>query len=158
MQTISVVVAERGTDWLGWARALRTRTASMLVLAQPEAEDDAAFARRVTDRIGRLEQQGTKVEHAAFVGGDRADGDAKVHRSAMLRRLASLLTLEGRTARLYVDAAARGGRASQRLMRALAWAIADWAQGTGLKVLVGGARGDAVTCSAELLQLPAVSK
>jgi hypothetical protein len=165
MQTISVLVAERGTDWLGWARILRGRTASTLVLAQPAAEDDAAFARRVTDRIGRLEQEGATVEQAAFVGSDRADTEAKVQRSAMLRRLASLLTLEGRTARLYVDAAARGGRASQRLMRALAWAIADWADGSGLKVWVGGGRpelagtqGEALRLPmAELLQLPAMA-
>ena len=171
MQTISVVVAERGTDWLAWARMLRGRASSTLVLAQPAVEDDAAFARRVTDRIARLEQEGATVEQAAFVGGDRSDGEAKVQRSAMLRRLASLLALpparvdsrDGRGARLYVDAAARCGRASQRLMRALAWAIADWAHGTGLKVWVGAGRLELVGGPSEfsrphlpeLLQLPA---
>lgn len=154
MHTISVLVAERGTDWLGWARILRGRAASTLVLAQPAAEDDAAFARRVTDRIGRLEQEGATVEQAAFVGCDRSDTEAKVQRSAMLRRLASLLTIEGRAARLYVDAAARGGRASQRLMRALAWAIADWAKGTGLKVLIGGGRLELAGAPHEHLRLP----
>lgn len=152
MHTISVVVAERGTDWLSWARMLRGRATSTLVLAQPVAEDDAAFARRVTDRIGRLEQEGATVEQAAFVGGDRADADAKTQRSAILRRLASLLTLQGRATQLYVDAAARGGRASQRLMRSIAWAISDLAHGTGLKVLVGAGRPEAGT--AERLRLP----
>lgn len=147
MHTVSVVVAERGTDWLAWARLLRGRATSTLVLAQPAAEDDASFARRVTDRIGRLELEGAKVEQAAFVGGDRSDAEAKMQRSAILRRLASLLALQGRTARLYVDAAARGGRASQRLMRALAWAIADWANGTGLKVLVGAGRPEPPTAA-----------
>lgn len=138
MQTISVLVAERGSEWLGWARLLRGRAGATIVLAQPEAEDDAAFARRVADRIERLLQQGAAVEQAAFVGGDRADDDARVQRSAILRRLAALLSGSGRAARLYVDAAARSGRTSQRLMRALAWAIADLAKGSKLKVLLAG--------------------
>jgi len=140
MQTISVLVAERGADWLGWARVLRTRAGATIVLAQPVAEDDAAFARRVADRIERLEQEGAAVEQAAFIGGDRADAAARLQRSAILRRLAALLSGSGRAARLYVDAAARGGRASQRLMRALAWAISDLAKGTRLKVLLSGSR------------------
>jgi hypothetical protein len=140
MQTISVLVAERGADWLGWARVLRTRAGATIVLAQPVAEDDAAFARRVADRIERLEQEGAAVEQAAFIGGDRADAAARSQRSAILRRLAALLASSGRAARLYVDAAARGGRASQRLMRALAWAISDLAKGTRLKVLLSGSR------------------
>jgi hypothetical protein len=140
MQTISVLVAERGADWLGWARILRRRAGATIVLAQPEAEDDAAFARRVADRIERLEQQGATVEQAAYVGGDRSDTEARVQRSAILRRMAALLSSSGRAARLYVDAAARGGSASQRLMRALAWAIADLAKGSSLKVLLAGSR------------------
>jgi hypothetical protein len=146
MQTISVLVAERGADWLGWARLLRRRDgATTIVLAQPAAEDDAAFARRVAARIERLELEGAAVEQAAFIGGDRADDAARSQRSAILRRLAALLSGSGRAARLYVDAAARGGRASQRLMRALAWAVADLAKGSRLKVLLAGSRdfGDA---------------
>jgi hypothetical protein len=141
MQTISVLVAERGADWLGWARLLRNRAGSTIVLAQPVAEDDAAFARRVAARIERLELEGAAVEQAAFIGGDRADAAARTQRSAILRRLAALLTGgSGRAARLYVDAATRSGRASQRLMRALAWAIADLAKGSRLKVLLAGSR------------------
>jgi hypothetical protein len=140
MQTFSVLVAERGADWLGWARLLRGRTGSTIVLAQPVAEDDAAFAQRVAARIERLELEGAAVEQAAFIGGDRADAAARRQRSAILRRLAALLSSSRKGARLYVDAAARGGRASQRLMRALAWAIADLAKGTGLKVLLSGSR------------------
>ena len=74
--------------------------------------------------------------HAAFP----AVAVKRVQRSAILRRLAALLSGSGRAARLYVDAAARGGRASQRLMRALAWAISDLAKGSGLKVLLAGSR------------------
>ena len=132
----AVVVAERGTEWLAWARRLRDHDGSTIVLAQPQNEDDASFAKRVSDRIERLEQQGIAVEQAAFVGGDRADESARAQRSAVLRRLAALLSGGGLAARLYVDAAARGGRATQRLMRALGWAIGDLAKGSSLKVLV----------------------
>jgi GNAT superfamily N-acetyltransferase len=154
MHKVSVLVAERGADWLAWARVLRARATSTIVLAQPAAEDDAAFARRVTDRISRLEHEGAAVEQAAFIGGDRSDPLAKQQRSLILRRLASLLTGPGRTARLYVDSASRGGGASQRLMRALAWAIADWAKGSGLKVLLGARRPEPVSGHAELALTP----
>jgi hypothetical protein len=143
MHTVSVLVAERGADWLGWARKLRHGAGSTIVLAQPAAEDDAAFARRVADRIERLELEGAPVDQAAFIGGDRADGEAaeaRVQRSAIVRRLAALLANSGRVTKLYVDAAARGGRASQRLMKALAWAVADLAKGSRLKVLAGANR------------------
>jgi hypothetical protein len=154
MHKVSVLVAERGSDWLAWARVLRARASSTIVLAQPAAEDDAAFARRVTDRIARLEHEGAAVEQAAFVGGDRSDASARAQRSAILRRLASLLTRPGRTPRLYVDGATRNGRASQRLMRALAWAIADWAKGSGLKVLLGGGRTEPLALAERALQPP----
>jgi hypothetical protein len=143
MHTVSVLVAERGADWLGWARVLRHGAGATIVLAQPAAEDDAAFARRVSARIERLELEGAPVEQAAFIGGDRDDAEAaeaRVQRSAIVRRLAALLSNSGRAAKLYVDAAARGGRASQRLMKALAWAVSDLAKGTRLKVLAGGRR------------------
>lgn len=143
MNTVSVLVAERGADWLGWARLLRKRASDTIVLAQPAAEDDAAFARRVADRIERLELEGAPVDQAAFIGGDRADAEAaaaRLQRSAIVRRLAALLANSGRAAKLYVDAAARGGRASQRLMKALAWAVSDLAKGSRLKVLSAGGR------------------
>lgn len=143
MHTVSVLVAERGADWLGWARVLRQRAGATIVLAQPAIEDDAAFARRVAARIERLEAEGAPVDQAAFIGGDRADAEAaeaRVQRSAILRRLAAMLANSGRVTKLYVDAAARGGRASQRLMKALAWAVADLAKGSRLKVLAGGNR------------------
>ena len=133
---IAVVVAERGTEWLGWARRLRAHEGSTIVLAQPLHEDDETFAKRVSDRIEKLEQQGAAVEQAAFIGADRADDATRALRSAVLRRLAALLSARGLAARLYVDAAARGTRATQRLMRALGWAIGDLAKGSSLKVLV----------------------
>ena len=144
MHRVSVLVAERGSDWLAWARVLRARATSTIVLAQPAAEDDAAFARRVSDRINRLAHEGAAVEQAAFIGGDRSDAQAKAQRSAIVRRLASLLAGRGRSTKLYLDGASRAGAGSQRLMRALAWAIADWAKGSGLRVLLGGIRSEPI--------------
>lgn len=148
MHRVSVLVAERGSDWLAWARVLRARATSTIVLAQPAAEDDAAFARRVADRIHRLENEGARVDQAAFVGADRSDPEARAQRSVILRRLASLLAGRGRSTKLYLDGSPRAG-ASQRLMRALAWAIADLAKGSGLRVLLGGLRSELVTAQAE---------
>lgn len=137
MYTVSIIVAEHGAEWLSWAHTLRNGGDSTIVLAQSAHEDDETFAQRVSDRLRRLETKGTVVEHAAFVGSDRADSRARAQRSAILRRLSSLLATEGRKARLYLDAATRTGQSSLRLMRALGWAIADLARGTGLSVRLG---------------------
>ena len=136
MHTISVLVAERGADWLGWARVLRSGAGSTIVLAQPAAEDDAAFARASPIASNGSSSRAPPVDQAAFVGGDRADADGRSAGPALGDPTPprALLANSGRAAKLYVDAAARGGRASQRLMRALAWAIADLAKGSGLKV------------------------
>lgn len=118
-----------------WARTLRNGgDESTIVIAQSATEDDDTFAQRVSDRLRHLETRGTVVGHAAFVGSDRADSKARAQRSAILRRLSSLLALEGRKAKLYLDAATRG---SLRLMRALGWAIADLSRGTGLSIRLG---------------------
>jgi hypothetical protein len=137
MYTVSILVAEHGSEWLSWAHAMRKEGDSTIVLAQSADEDDELFAQRVSDRIRRLERSGTIVEHAAFVGSDRADQRARIQRSAILRRLSSLLSVSGRQARLYLDAATRTGQRSLHLMRALGLAIADLSRGTGLSVRVG---------------------
>lgn len=134
--TVSIIVAEHGAEWLTWASALR-RTDSTMILAQSSIEDDASFAQRVSDRLGRLERAGTVVQDAAFVGGERADARAQAQRSVILRRLSTLLSVEGRAARLYLDAAARQGQRSLHLMRALGMTIAEISRGTGLSVRVG---------------------
>jgi hypothetical protein len=136
MYTVSIIVAERGAEWLSWARTLRGGD-STIVIAQSATEDDETFAQRVSDRLRHLETKKMVVEHAAFVGGERSDNQARAQRSAILRRLSSLLALEGRKARLYLDAATRTGQRSLRLMRALGWAIADLSRGTGLSVRLG---------------------
>lgn len=138
MYTVSIIVAEHGAEWLSWAHAMRRGGGdSTILLAQSADEDDDTFAQRVSDRLRRLESKGTVVEHAAFVGGDRADNKARAQRSAILRRLSSLLAVEGRKAKLYLDAATRTGQRSLRLMRALGWAIADLSRGTGLSIRLG---------------------
>jgi hypothetical protein len=135
MYTVSIIVAEHGADWMSWARTLRAGGGeSTIVIAQSAIEDDETFAQRVSDRLRHLESKGTVVGHAAFVGSDRDDSRARAQRSAILRRLSSLLALEGRKAKLYLDAATRG---SLRLMRALGWAIADLSRGTGLSIRLG---------------------
>jgi hypothetical protein len=135
MYTVSIIVAEHGADWMSWARTLRAGGGeSTIVIAQSANEDDDMFAQRVSDRLRHFETKGTVVEHAAFVGSDRDDNKARAQRSAILRRLSSLLALEGRKAKLYLDAATRG---SLRLMRALGWALADLSRGTGLSIRLG---------------------
>ena len=147
MNTVSIIVAEHGAEWLSWARTLRAGSGeSTIVIAQAANEDDEMFAQRVSDRLRHFETKGTVVEHAAFVGSDRDDSKARAQRSAILRRLSSLLALEGRKAKLYLDAATRG---SLRLMRALGWAIADLSRGTGLSIRLGQG-GELLTAGATI--------
>lgn len=142
MYTVSIIVAEHGAEWLSWAKALRRGHGnSTIVIAQSAAEDDETFAQRVSDRLRHLETKGTVVGDAAFVGSERSDTKAQAQRSAILRRLSSLLAVEGRKARLYLDAATRTGKRSLRLMQALGWAIADLSRGTGLSVRIGSGEG-----------------
>ena len=66
-ETVSVLVAEQGAEWLGWARKLREGANALIVLIQGNSEDPDSFAERVSKRITRLHKSGTTIERAAFV-------------------------------------------------------------------------------------------
>jgi hypothetical protein len=135
MQNVSLVVAERGADWLGWARHLRRGTTSTIVLAQNAGEDDAEFAERVSLRIARLRQKGALVEQAAFVVGEQAARTQ--HRPGLLRKLSTLLGRRDAPTHLYLDPSAEPTQGAQRMMRALAMALSELAGGSGLSISVG---------------------
>ena len=135
MNTVSVVVAERGSDWVDWARHMRGATSMTIVVAQSLDEGDAAFAERVQERLGRLRATGTRVEQAVFVSG----ADSRPHRhglqARLLRRLSALLSGTAERSRLYLDATA-SAPAVRRMMDALAWTLSDLAKGSGLSISV----------------------
>jgi hypothetical protein len=129
------LVAERGANWLGWARHLRRDAHSTIVLAQNHSETDAEFAERVGRRIARLRTKGARVEQAAFVAGEDA---RPLHRPGLLRKLSALLGGAGGPARLYLDPSAGATGRARHLMGALAMTLSDLAMGSGLSISVGG--------------------
>jgi hypothetical protein len=137
MHAVSVIVAESGSEWLAWAHTLRRCAGHLLVLAQNKTEDSADFTQRVSERIARLTREGVPVRAAAYVSGDGHDARAKALRSRLLRRLSAVLTGSGDCARLYLDAPHEGRPEARTLMQALAWALSDLTQGSGLSVRVG---------------------
>lgn len=139
METLSIVIAEHGANWLHWAQALRRRAGALMLLAQEPDEPPDEFAQRVSQRIGRLAREGQAVEHAAFVAShDGGVSQDRSHRSTILRRLSAVLTHSGRSATLYLDPAGPPAGPTGVVMRALAWAIRDLAGSARLSIAVGG--------------------
>ena len=135
MNTVSVVVAERGSDWLDWARHLRGRTSSTIVLAQNESEGAHDFAERVQHRLGRLHASGTRVEQAAFVGSADSPAALTQLRPGLLRKLSAVLSATAERSKLYLDAAAEAP-AVRRMLAAMAWTLSELAAGSGLSISV----------------------
>ena len=135
MATTSIVIAERGTDWVNWARRLRGTANDTVVLMQDAQEAPEAFARRVLSRVERLVESGTALFEAAFVSGETTNPAQRRERSLIVRNLSSLLSKAG-GARLYLDPTSKPSQAGYRMMRALAWTLSDLAGGPGRGVAI----------------------
>jgi hypothetical protein len=51
---VSMVVAERGSDWSGWADAMRPGCSEVVVVQQLKGESPSTFAQRVCARVAEL--------------------------------------------------------------------------------------------------------
>lgn len=137
VEKVSVLVAEQGAEWLGWARKLRGGANALIVLIQGNSEDPDSFAERVSKRITRLHKSGTTIERAAFVGREELQDGATETRSKILRKLTSVLTWSGSETRLYLDPASPNRARSHNLMQALGSALGEMTRGSGLSISVG---------------------
>jgi len=133
MASVTLVVAERGADWLAWAHELRGPSNSLIVLAQDPQEDAESFGQRVTEKLDRLQESASPPDQVIYVGGERWDGPTRSWRTRLLRSVSTLLGRSGAAVRLLLDASQP--RAAH-LMRALAWALSDSTRGTALSVAV----------------------
>lgn len=133
MASVTLVVAERGADWLAWAHELRGPSNSLIVLAQDPQEDAEAFGQRVTEKLDRLQESASPPDQVIYVGGERWDIPTRSWRTRLLRSVSTLLGRSGAAVRLLLDASQP--RAAH-LMQALAWALSDSTRGTALSVAV----------------------
>ncbi len=126
---VSIVVAERGSDWSGWAEALRARCPEVVVVQQLKGESPSDFAQRVRSRVTEIDGAGQTLQDAVIVGGGRTDKDAMAARSLEIRALVSPMVRAG-AGHVYL-----GGRDQDKFsMLALASLVAEMLRGTGVSV------------------------
>ncbi len=129
LPNVSMVVAERGSDWSGWAEALRQGCPEVVVVQQATEESPSAFAQRVRSRVSELDSSGQTLREAVIVGGGRTDKDAMAARSLEIRALVSPMVRAG-TGRVFL-----GSREQDKFsMLALASLVAEMLRGTGVSV------------------------
>lgn len=126
---ISIVVAERGSDWSGWAESFRQTCPEVVVVQQQKEESASAFAQRVRARVTELESSGQTLRDAVIVGGGRTDNEAMAARSLEIRALVSPMVRAG-VGRMFL-----GSREQDKYsMLALASLVAEMVRGTGVSV------------------------
>src|SRR5690349_5879813 len=99
---VSVIVAERGTDWTPWAEWLRTGTLDVIVVVQRTGESVGELAMRVRARIDEANDAQRIVDRAVLVGGSTDGDDVLTSRSLALRAIASSMVRAG-GGRIWLD-------------------------------------------------------
>ncbi|MCA9529440.1 MAG: hypothetical protein KC543_04835 [Myxococcales bacterium] len=128
-QDTAVVIAERGASWVDWFDRLSARGDHVVLLVQEPDEPAGAFARRVRERFGRDDLREWPPSAAVLVSGGRVDSAVIAARSALTRTIASAMSGVGRGEMLFADSGP-----DRYCMLALAAAVADQVQGSGVKV------------------------
>ncbi len=132
--TVSVVVAEHGSDWTPWLSRFRMAHAPVEVIAQEPEERLHDFAARVRSRVGELLRDAIRVKRAVIAGAGRSDREALASRSLSIRALASAMAEDGGGELLLDDAGA-----DRFSMQALAFTVAEMVRGTGVVVTADAA-------------------
>jgi hypothetical protein len=129
---VSMIVAERGTDWTPWAEWLRTRMPDVVVVVQRQGESVGELAMRVRARIDDADAQGQVIESAVMVGGTDGSDDVLASRSLALRAMASSMVRAG-GGKIWLD----GGPSSRGrwAMASLAEIVNEQLRLTGVTVL-----------------------
>jgi hypothetical protein len=130
---VSMVVAERGSDWSSWAERFRKSCPEVVVMQQMRGETAADFVYRVRHRVTELDRAGHNLHEAAIVGGGRTDSDAMAARSLAIRALVAPMVRAG-GGRVFL-----GSSHQDRFsMLALASTVAEMLRGTGVAVAPAG--------------------
>ena len=129
-QSISVVVAERGSDWASYATTTRANEPAVVVIEQDKAETATQLARRVRTYVDALESQGKFLENAVLVGGAGTDSDVLAARSLAIRAIVSPMVRHGRGTVLL-----HGSGRDRHTMKGLATTVSEMIRGSGVDVL-----------------------
>jgi hypothetical protein len=117
-QQVSMIVAERGTDWTPWAEWLRARMPNVIVVVQRQGENVGELAMRVRARVDEADAQGQVIDSAVMVGGPGGNDDVLASRSLALRAMAASMVRSG-GGKVWLD----GGTTSRGR-----WAMASLAE------------------------------
>lgn len=129
---VSMIVAERGTDWTPWAEWLRSGAADVIVVVQRQGETLGEWAMRVRARVDAAVDAGVVVDRAVLVGGVAGTDDVLTSRSLALRAIANSMVRAG-GGRIWLDGGATSrGRVA---MTALAEVANDQVRSTGVTVV-----------------------
>jgi hypothetical protein len=123
--TKAVLVAERDSEWKGWADQLSATAGSVRVISQRAGESASAFASRVRSEVQRLDGA---VDEAVLVGALESSADVVAARMLVLRALTSRMPASGK---IILD----GTRRARLAMQALAEIVSDQLQASGVEVV-----------------------
>ncbi|HEX7479373.1 MAG TPA: hypothetical protein VF331_16340 [Polyangiales bacterium] len=134
----SVLIAERDSRWLDWARAWRAPAHELVVLVQHEKESQGEFFERVKQRLESLGRQGRRLKQVVLTGGSVWDAEAVRMRAQMIRGILTRFARTAQSAWLWLDAGAKSGVAALG-MKAIADAVGECTAGasTQLRLVAG---------------------
>jgi hypothetical protein len=134
----SVLIAERDSRWLEWARAWRAPSHELVVLVQHHEESQVEFFERVKERLESLSRQGRRLRQVVLAGGSVWDAPSLLIRAQMIRGILRRFAHTAQSAWLWLDAGAKSGAAAIG-MKAIADAVSECTAGAASQLrLVAG--------------------
>ncbi len=121
---ISLLIVERGSQWLEHIKRWRKPANDLLVVTQHRSEPNREFRARVLDRLERLRQRRAAVDQVMVVAGGAQDPMTLLSRAQMLGAMLSRLSAE---VHIVLNCDARSGDPAQRQMKALADTVVEQA-------------------------------
>ncbi|HJK91598.1 MAG TPA: hypothetical protein RMH85_14070 [Polyangiaceae bacterium LLY-WYZ-15_(1-7)] len=130
---VSLVVAERGSDWEAWVERFSTGTPDVRVVVQDPEEPVERLAQRVRAQVLELEESGEELARAVIVGAGKTNDSTLSARSLAIRSIVAPMVEQGHGT-LLLD----GQGAGRFGMMALASTVGGMVRGTGVTVTATG--------------------
>lgn len=92
---ISLVIAERGSDWAPWVDKLWSSSPHVVALVQKPGEGLADFGLRVRERLELHKDRAELIERAVLIGSSDTGPETIASRSVLVRALAGTMVRAG---------------------------------------------------------------